>query len=523
MKEFPKRLALSLSGGGFRAAAFHLGALDTLERLGLLSKMVRLSTISGGTLTGIALVQTGLEEKTFLDFTNKLRAFLNDPDLVSLALGNLAGGLDQGRGACPTAIRAFADVYDDRLTNRTRFAVLSKIRLGDPARSSFLAHLEEVSFNATDFRHGLPFRFQTSTNPKVLIGNHYASIQARDADFIRLADIAAASSCFPVGFEPMGFPQEFVWPQDQAGQEARERVNKKLNGPIALMDGGVVDNQGMGTLIRSGIEPDMLYIFSDASRELESLYEMPTSKVAGRLAGRSIGSLKSAWQVMIAWSAGGMFISALCLASLNPTGILGRMLMILASLVLVACAIVFGSLILAQRLIRSALAKTPLFGLGIWHTLKKLRLGEVWHLLRLRATSLKAMTGDVYMKRIRALIYGSAYENEELRPNLVTNLIYDLNRTPTKLLTHVAPELVPNQPMKDLARQCAAMPTTLWFEHPEQFDQLVLCGQLTMCHKILEWLLHRNQDEPPDVEFQTLGEKAKSLHEDLAKAVRNAE
>ena len=46
-------IALSLSGGGYRAAAFHLGALDMLHRLDLLRDVTALSTVSGGTFTGM--------------------------------------------------------------------------------------------------------------------------------------------------------------------------------------------------------------------------------------------------------------------------------------------------------------------------------------------------------------------------------------------------------------------------------------------------------------------------------------
>src|SRR5207247_438457 len=45
-------IALSLSGGGYRAAAFHLGTLDLLHRLQLLRDVTMLSTVSGGTFTG---------------------------------------------------------------------------------------------------------------------------------------------------------------------------------------------------------------------------------------------------------------------------------------------------------------------------------------------------------------------------------------------------------------------------------------------------------------------------------------
>ncbi len=40
-------VALSLSGGGGRAGAFHLGTLSTLDRLDLLKDVLGLSTRSG--------------------------------------------------------------------------------------------------------------------------------------------------------------------------------------------------------------------------------------------------------------------------------------------------------------------------------------------------------------------------------------------------------------------------------------------------------------------------------------------
>lgn len=44
-------LALCLSGGGYRAAAFHLGTLHYFNRVGLLGNPGALSTISGGLLS----------------------------------------------------------------------------------------------------------------------------------------------------------------------------------------------------------------------------------------------------------------------------------------------------------------------------------------------------------------------------------------------------------------------------------------------------------------------------------------
>src|SRR5262249_58941018 len=42
--------ALCLSGGGFRAALFHLGALRRLDELGILSKVDTIASVSGGSI-----------------------------------------------------------------------------------------------------------------------------------------------------------------------------------------------------------------------------------------------------------------------------------------------------------------------------------------------------------------------------------------------------------------------------------------------------------------------------------------
>src|SRR6516165_8769237 len=45
-----KGIALCLSGGGFRAALFHLGALRRLNELGILSKVDTIASVSGGSI-----------------------------------------------------------------------------------------------------------------------------------------------------------------------------------------------------------------------------------------------------------------------------------------------------------------------------------------------------------------------------------------------------------------------------------------------------------------------------------------
>lgn len=47
-----KKVGLALSGGDYRAAAFHLGTLEKLHEMGILGKIDIISTVSGGSIVG---------------------------------------------------------------------------------------------------------------------------------------------------------------------------------------------------------------------------------------------------------------------------------------------------------------------------------------------------------------------------------------------------------------------------------------------------------------------------------------
>src|SRR5215471_4181570 len=78
-KPQPRRsgTALCLSGGGFRAALFHLGALRRLNEVGLLSKLNTISSVSGGSVASglLAKVRPGLTPDATGSFTNFERAY----------------------------------------------------------------------------------------------------------------------------------------------------------------------------------------------------------------------------------------------------------------------------------------------------------------------------------------------------------------------------------------------------------------------------------------------------------------
>ena len=77
------KLGLSLSGGGYRAAAFHLGTLDALHKLGLLDKIDIISTISGGSITGAYYC---LNKDNYPQFRAQLYQKLTEKDVIKKVL-----------------------------------------------------------------------------------------------------------------------------------------------------------------------------------------------------------------------------------------------------------------------------------------------------------------------------------------------------------------------------------------------------------------------------------------------------
>ena len=61
-------IGLCMSGGGYRASAFHLGTLAYLDRIGLTSHLSAISTVSGGSFTGAKYILSLIEKQTFDHF-----------------------------------------------------------------------------------------------------------------------------------------------------------------------------------------------------------------------------------------------------------------------------------------------------------------------------------------------------------------------------------------------------------------------------------------------------------------------
>jgi NTE family protein len=173
-------IGLCLSGGGFRAALFHLGALRRLNELGILSKIDTITSVSGGSImsahlatrltpwptTGTAAPRWDLIAQSFRDFTSK--------DLRTGAI--LTRLLPWHWFDSTTGVKALEAAYTARLT---------KLRVTElPAQPRFV-------FCATDLAFGVNWVFERSR-----VGDYQAGYVSPPLDW-PLARAVAASSCFP--------------------------------------------------------------------------------------------------------------------------------------------------------------------------------------------------------------------------------------------------------------------------------------------------------------------------------------
>src|SRR5947207_3036548 len=94
-----KKIALSFSGGGARAAGFHMGTLLYLDHIDLLRNVTILSSVSGGSFVNakyaLTLKQDAIKGQrdlhtTFARFYREFRAYLLDASLVFTAFQTLA-------------------------------------------------------------------------------------------------------------------------------------------------------------------------------------------------------------------------------------------------------------------------------------------------------------------------------------------------------------------------------------------------------------------------------------------------
>jgi NTE family protein len=222
-------VALALSGGGYRAMMFHVGALCRLNEVGLLGKLTRISSVSGGSITAgfLGLLWNKLQFASgkaakFDLFVDGIRAMADR----TVDAGAVIGGI-----FLPGAVSdRVAKAYDEVLFKGATLRDL-------PDDTGGLA--PRFVINATNIQTSVLWRFS-----RPFMGDYRVGLV--DAPDVKLCQAVAASSAFPPILSPMTLP---------ITQPVRATKGADLNRPpyttqAVLSDGGVYDNLGLETVKR---------------------------------------------------------------------------------------------------------------------------------------------------------------------------------------------------------------------------------------------------------------------------------
>jgi NTE family protein len=217
-------IALCLSGGGYRAMLFHVGALWRLNEAQMLPKLERISSVSGGSMTAgaLALAWERLEfdangfalgfQKAFVEPVRQLAG--KTMDVWAIVLGIFLPG-------------SIGNWYA-RLMKRN---LLGKATLQDlPDRPRFV-------INATNLQSAVLWRFSKPYMRDYRVGE----IKAPRTD---LAVAVSASGAFPPLLSPTTLrPDESDWTPG-SGIDLQQ---PPYTTSVDLADGGVYDNLGLET------------------------------------------------------------------------------------------------------------------------------------------------------------------------------------------------------------------------------------------------------------------------------------
>lgn len=271
-----RRLGLSLSGGGYRAAAFHLGTLKKLNQLDILKKIDVLSTISGGSITGAALclnnenyeefhemMKKKLETKNVITFLFTSLIFLRTALFILIFIGS---AIFLSFTSCSYYVFPVLIVFF-LLFFKYQFAIFpvskviekayNKFFFNEKTLSQFSLTAPTIAIGSSNLHTGRPFTFsqkKMSDATYTFESEFQPPIYFKHENF-PIARAVMASSCVPFAFSPVKIDKEFF-------------VDPKrdfLRATPVLIDGGVYDNQGIQKLTqaKSSYECDII-ITSDA-------------------------------------------------------------------------------------------------------------------------------------------------------------------------------------------------------------------------------------------------------------------
>jgi NTE family protein len=221
-------IGLCLSGGGFRAMLFHLGALWRLNEASVLPTLARISSVSGGSIASavlglawprLAFDEGGVARRFGEEVVAPLRRFADRTfDWRAIVGGLLLPG---------TAAERMARAYRDHLYGRRTLQDLP----ADGAGPRFV-------LNASNLQSGVLWRFSRPYAADYRVGRI-------DGPSFPVAVAVAASAGFPPLLSPAILK---LTAADYAPGSGGDLQRPPFTTRVVLADGGVCDNLGLETV-----------------------------------------------------------------------------------------------------------------------------------------------------------------------------------------------------------------------------------------------------------------------------------
>ncbi len=229
-------IGLCLSGGGFRATLFHLGAIRRLFELGITARpdFDTIASVSGGSLTlaqwAIAEVQAKAEKRG-IDFDRDIARPIQALTARDIRTGPLAKKFflpwNWFRGAF--AVDAMISKFETAFGTGTL---------------NLLPEHPRFVFCGTDMAFGANFIFDRER-----VGSYLAGY-APSSEFT-LAQAVAASACFPPLFGPMRIDRAAERFKGGRAPGLSAEARKQILSDLHVTDGGVYDNMGLEPVWKS--------------------------------------------------------------------------------------------------------------------------------------------------------------------------------------------------------------------------------------------------------------------------------
>jgi NTE family protein len=215
-------IGLCLSGGGYRAMLFHLGSLWRLYESGILRKVNRISSVSGGSITAGVL---GLHWKS-------LSVVPNSADFARIVAGPIRSLAGETIDAESIILgMALPGSVSDRVAGAYEHHLFGKATLQDlPDEPRFV-------INATNVQSGALWRFMKPYMRDYRVG------EVKKPE-VSLAKAVAASSAFPPVLSPVELRLD---PKSFTPNSGMDLQRPPFTTKAVLTDGGVYDNLGLET------------------------------------------------------------------------------------------------------------------------------------------------------------------------------------------------------------------------------------------------------------------------------------